>query len=136
MFDLKSLAIKESAVVHLKNPFTDEPLFVNDKGELDELGKNPVTVTIASTGSRQYRLAINAMINRSNKRGNKKPSAEEQKQEGIELLVACCLDSENLSYDGEPVKSDSQFRAMLSDDTISFIKQQIDEALGTIELFK
>jgi hypothetical protein len=136
MFDVKSLAIKESTVLHLKNPFTDAPLFVNDKGELDELGKNPVTVTVASTGSRQYRVAVNAMINRGIKRGNKKLTAEEQKAEGIELLVACCLDSENLSYDGEPVKSDAQFRAMLADDSISFIKQQIDEALGTIELFK
>jgi hypothetical protein len=136
MFDVKALAIKESTVLHLKNPFTDELLFVNDKGELDAKGNNPVTVTIASTGSREYRLAVNAMINRGIKRGNKKLNADEQKAEGIELLVACCLDSENLSYEGEPVKTDAQFRAMLSDDSISFIKSQIDEALGTIELFK
>lgn len=136
MFDVKALAIKESTVLHLKNPFTDELLFVNDKGELDAKGNNPVTVTIASTGSREYRLAVNAMINRGIKRGNKKLNADEQKAEGIELLVACCLDSENLSYEGEAVKTDAQFRAMLSDDSISFIKSQIDEALGTIELFK
>jgi hypothetical protein len=136
MFDVKSLAIKESTVLHLKNPFTDDFLFVNDKGELDAKGKNPVTVTVASKGSREYRIAVNAMINRSIKRGNKKLNAEEQKAEGIELLVACCLDSENLSYDGEPVKTDAQFRAMLNDDSIGFIKEQIDEALGTIELFK
>ena len=136
MFDVKSLAIKESTVLHLKNPFTEDLLFVNDKGELDAKGKNPVTVTLASTGSREYRIAVNAMINRSIKRGNKKLNAEEQKAEGIELLVAVCLDSENLAYNNEPVKSDSQFRAMLGDDAISFIKQQIDEALGTIELFK
>ncbi len=136
MFDVKSLAIKESTVLHLKNPFTEDPLFVNDKGELDAKGKHPVTVTVASTGSREYRIAVNAMINRGIKRGNKKLNAEEQKAEGIELLVACCLDSENLTYEGQPVKSDATFRAMLGDDTISFIKQQIDEALGTIELFK
>jgi hypothetical protein len=136
MFDVKSLAIKESTVLHLTNPFTEEKLYVNDKGELDTKGKNPVTVTIASTGSREYRLAVNAMINRGIKRGNKKLNAEEQKAEGIELLVACCLDSSNLSYDGEPVKTDAQFRAMLADDSISFIKAQIDEALGTLDLFK
>lgn len=130
MFDVKSLAIKESTVLHLKNPFTEELLFADDAGKL------PVTVTIASTSSREYRLAVNAMINRGNKRGNKKLTAEEQKAEGIELLVACCLDSANLQYDGEPVKTDAQFRAMLSDDSISFIKQQIDEALGTLDLFK
>jgi hypothetical protein len=136
MFDVKALAIKESTVLHLKNPFTDELLFVNDKGELDAKGKNPVTVTLASTGSREYRLAVNAMINRGIKRGKKQLNAEEQKAEGIELLVACCLDSENLSYDGEPVKTDAQFRAMLADDTVSFIKSQIDEALGDVTNFK
>lgn len=136
MFDVKALAIKESTVLHLTNPFTDEKLFVNDKGELDAKGKNPVTVTVASKGSREYRLAVNALINRGIKRGNKKLTAEQQRDEGIELLVACCLDSENLSYDGEDVKTDAQFRAMLADDSVSFIKDQIDEALGTIELFK
>lgn len=136
MFDVKALAIKESTVLHLINPFTEEKLYVNDKGELDAKGKNPVTVTVASKGSREYRVAVNAMINRSNKRGNKKLSAEEQRAEGIELLVACCLDSENLSYDGDVVKTDAQFRALLSDDSVGFIKDQIDEALGAIELFK
>lgn len=136
MFDVKSLAIKESTVLHLVNPFTDEKLYVNDKGDIDPKGKNPVTVTIASQGSREYRLAVNAMINRSIKRGKKQLNAEEQKAEGIELLVAVCLDSENLSYDGEPVKTDAQFRAMLGDDKIAFIKNQIDEAVGDIGLFK
>jgi hypothetical protein len=46
------------------------------------------------------------------------------------------LDSDNLSYDGEPVKTDAQFRAMLSDDSLGFIKQQIDETLGDIGVFK
>jgi len=136
MFDVKSLAIKESTVLHLKNPFTQEELYVNDKGELDPKGKNPVTVTVASQGSREYRLALNAMINRENKRGKKVKSAEELRAENIELLVAICLDSDNLSYDGEPVKTDAQFRALLSDDSLGFIKTQIDETLGDISLFK
>lgn len=136
MFDVKALAVKDSAVVHLVNPFTQEPLFVNDKGELDPKGKHAVTITVAGQGSREYRLAVNAMINRDIKRGNKKKTAEDSRAEGIELLVACCLDSENLVYEGEPVKTDAQFRAMLGDDSLGFIKQQVDEALGTIELFK
>lgn len=130
MFDVKSLAIKDSTVIHLVNPFTQEPIFADDKGKM------PVTITVASQGSREYRLAVNAMINRDIKRGNKKKTAEESRAEGVELLVAICLDSENLSYDGEPVKSDAQFRALLSDDKLGFIKNQIDETLGNVESFK
>jgi hypothetical protein len=130
MFDVKSLAIKDSTVIQLINPFTQEPLFA------DAEGKKPVTITVASQGSREYRLAVNAMINRDIKRGNKKKTAEESRAEGVELLVAICLDSENLMYDGEPVKSDAQFRALLSDDKLGFIKTQIDETLGNVESFK
>jgi hypothetical protein len=129
MFDAKSLSIKESTVIHLTHPATGEKLYADDKN------KEPVTVTVASTSSRDYRVAVNAMHNRAIKRGNKKLTAEQQKEESIELLVACCLDSENLSVGGEPVKTDAAFRELLADDHLSWIKQQIDEALGTVELF-
>lgn len=129
MFDAKSLSISESAIIHLTHPATGEKLYA------DEKQKQPVTVTVASTSSREYRLAVNAMHNRAIKRGNKKLTAEQQKEESVELLVACCLDSENLAVGGEAVKTDAGFRELLGDDALSWIKQQIDEALGTVELF-
>ncbi len=128
-FDLSALAIQESTVVHLTHPATDEKLYA------DEARTQPVTVTVASTSSRAYRQAVNAMNNRTLKRGNKKPSAETQKEEGIELLTACCISSENLVLNGESVDSSADFRALLSNDSYSWIKAQIDEALGNVELF-
>ncbi len=75
------------------------------------------------------------MQNRMIKRGNKKPTPEQQREEGIELLTAVCFSAENLNYKGEAVKTEAQFRELLSDDKMSWVKGQIDEALGNVELF-
>lgn len=128
-FDLSALAIVESTVVHLTHPATDEKLY------FDEARTQPVTITVASTSSRAYRQAVNAMNNRTLKRGSKKPSSETQREEGIELLTACCLSAENLVLNGSPVKTEADFRALLANDSYSWIKGQIDEALGNVELF-
>jgi hypothetical protein len=128
-FDIASLAIQESTVLHLTHPATGEKLYA-DKAE-----KNAITVTIASTSSRAYRQAVNAMHNRSLKRGNKKATAEQQKEEGIELLTSCCVSADNLVYNGAAVKTEADFRALLSDDKMSWVKNQIDETLGNVELF-
>ncbi len=128
-FDISSLAIQESTVLHLTHPATGEKLYT------DKDNKKAITITIASTSSRAYRQAVTAMHNRTIKRGKKLATAEQQKEEGIELLVAVCVTSDNLDYKGAPVKTESDFRALLSDDKLSWIKNQVDEALGDVELF-
>lgn len=129
MFDIDTLAIQDSTVVTLTHPVSGETLYV------DKDNKEAITITVASTSSRAYRTAVNAMNNRSLKRGNKKATAQEQREEGIALLTACCVTSENLKYKGSLVKDEADFRALLSDDKFSWIKNQVDEALGNVENF-
>ena len=129
MFDINSLAIQDSTVLHLTHPASGDKLFA-DKAE-----KQAITVTLASTSSRAYRSAVNAMHNRTIKRGSKKLTAEQQKEEGVELLVACCISSDNLVFNGSAVKSEAEFRTLLTDDKMSWVKHQIDEALGNVENF-
>lgn len=134
--DISSLSIQESTVVQLTHPANGELLYVdkNDKLTTEKTDK-PVTITVLSTASRAYRRAVTAMQNRTLKRGAKKVTAEMQKEEGVELLVAVCETSDNLEYKGSPVKDEADFRALLSDDKMSWIKTQVDEALGNVELF-
>lgn len=129
MFDINSLAIQESTVLHVTHPATGEKLFA------DKADKQAITITVASTSSKAYRSAVNAMHNRTIKRGNKKLTAEQQKEEGVELLVACCISSDNLTYNGASVKTEADFRALLSDDKMSWLKGQVDEALSNVENF-
>jgi hypothetical protein len=129
MFDVKSLAIRDTFVLHLKHPVTEDNLYA------DEAKKQPITITLSSTASKAYRKFVNAMHERAIKRGVKKQSAEEKRAEGVELLVAVCISSENLVYNKQPVQTEADFRALLSDDTVSWIKEQVDNALGDKELF-
>lgn len=136
MFDINSLAIQESTVLHVAHPANGEKLYIDADGNmtLDKTDK-PITITVASTSSKAYRGAVNAMHNRTIKRGNKKLTAEQQKEEGVELLVACCISAANLTYNGEKVKTEADFRDLLSDDKMSWLKAQVDEALSNVENF-
>lgn len=136
--DITSLSIVESTTLHLAHPVNGEKLYVDAKNKLTtSVTDKPVTITVASTSSREYRSAITAMQNRKIKRERegKKMTAEIQREEGLALLTAVCLDADNLDYKGSLVKTEADFRALLSDDGLSWIKGQIDETVGAIELF-
>ena len=124
MFNLDSLSLKDSVSYHVRHPVTDELLYGSDG--LD----NPVEIELYGTSSKTYRIAISAMQNRALKRGKKQATAENLKEEGIELLVACSVKANNLSYAGNPIKDEVAFRALYSDPAFSWLKDQVDAALG------
>jgi hypothetical protein len=129
MFDLNTLAIKDSTTLQLKHPVTEELLFA------DAEQTQPVTIDLWSQSSKQYRAAVNAMQNRQLKRGKKQPTAEAQREEGVALLVACSKSAANLSIDGEALDNADAFRKLYSIDAYGWVKTQVDEALGSVELF-
>lgn len=129
-FDLSTLATKDTTVLHLRHPVSDELLYA------DEAKKKPVTITLFGSSSSQYRNAINAMQNRQLKRGSKKSTAEVMREEGTELLVACSDTSSNLELrKGVPVDNDAAFRELYSDPKFGWLKDQVDEAVGSIANF-
>lgn len=129
MFDLNTLAIKDSLDLHLKHPVTEELLYA------DAEKTQPVTITLWSTSSKPYRAAINAMQNRALKRGNKTQTAEQVRDEGTNLLAACSQSSKNLAYNGESVNDTETFRQLYNDDKFSWLKGQVDSALGDVSNF-
>lgn len=130
MFDLSTLATKDTTELHLRHPVTEELLYA------DEAKKKPVTITLYGSSSKQYRNAVNAMQNRQLKRGKKQLTAEQMREEGIALLVACSDKATNLELrKGVPVDSDAAFRELYSDDKFGWLKDQVDEAVGTVANF-
>jgi len=132
MFDLTTLALKDTFDLQLRHPVSGEPLFADGEGK-----QKPVTITLYGTSSKQYRNAVTAMQNRQLKRTAKKEkvSAEVMREEGIELLVACVAGAQNLGIGGSAVKDESGFRTVFSDPKLSWIKDQVDEALGDTSNF-
>ena len=126
-FNLDSLALVETANIALRHPSTGEAL-VDEKG-------NAVTIDIYGTSSKQYRDAILRMQQRALRRGKKTPTPAELKDEGVELLVAVSDKINNLEYKQAPVNTAEAFRALYNDHAFSWLKDQVDEALGTVDSF-
>lgn len=126
MFDINTLAAKDSVSLQLKHPVSDELLFDGDK---------PVEAVLWGTSSKVYRSAVNAMQNRALKRGKKPATPEVMREEGVELLTACTQRFENLALDGSPLDNADTIRALYKDDRYAWVKSQVDEALGDIANF-
>ena len=131
MFDLNTLALNDTFTLQLSHPVTGDKLFA-DKEETQ-----PVSITLYGTSSKQYRNAVAGMQNRQLRRTAKKEkaTAEVMREESVSLLVACAAGSNNLAYEGQAVVTDTNFRALFSDARFSWIKDQVDEALGDISNF-
>jgi hypothetical protein len=59
-----------------------------------------------------------------------KASAEVMREEAVELLVACSAGSKNLTLAGKEVSSEEDFRKLYSDSAYSWLREQVDAALG------
>jgi hypothetical protein len=126
-FNLNSLALRDTTALKLRHPVTDEVL-ADDEG-------NEVIVHLYGPASKQYRNTIAAMQNRAIKRGGKKATAQELRDEAINLLVACSDRIDNLEYNGKPVDTEAAFRTLYSDPSMEWIKGQVDAALGDVAAF-
>lgn len=120
---VSGLALKDTYELQLKNPATEELLF-------DDEGK-AVTITLYGKSSKQYRNAVTAMQNRELRRKFKKDSAtaEQIQDESTGLLVACSATS-TLEIDGVAVNDKDSFKQLYTDARFSWIRDQVDEALG------
>lgn len=131
--DINNLALSsDTSFLHLKHPLTDEPL-VDGK---DEDGKDKkVGIHLYGSASKQYRDAIRAMQNRQIKRGNKKATAAEITEEGVTLLVAVSDTADNLVVDGQKIGSPGSFRDLYENPKFSWLREQVDAAVGDISNF-
>lgn len=131
MFNIESLSLSETTELQLRHPATDELLFA------DEAQTKPIAILVYGKGSKKYRNAILAVQNRHLKRSKtkEKVSAEQLREEGIDLLVACSDKAINFDYKGAPVDSAAAFRELYNDPAFDWIKDQVDAGLGDVENF-
>ena len=125
MFDLNTLAVKNTLVVELRNPETDE-VIKDSKG-------NVSSIELYSQGSKEYRSALNKLLNVSLKRGKKTPSAESFREEQTDLLVAITVDVKNISIGGSAITKEN-VRELYENTSLFWIRDQVDAATQDISL--
>lgn len=126
--NLGTLSTKGQATLHLEHPDTGVKLF-------DE-NNNPVEIVVYGKSSKQYRNAFTAMQDRHIQRGKKKPSAALYHQEAVELLVACSIRANNMVLaDGSPIDTPEAFTKLYNDDSLEWVKDQVDNFLGDTASF-
>lgn len=128
MFDIKSLAVKETNDLHLRN--ADDELLYDAEGK-------PITITLYGPGSKVYARAQaasqNRMIDKLKKKGKTDQTAEEKAQEQAEFLAACTVSFNNFAYGG--MSDPEQFKAAYADQSIGFIAEQVGKHINDWSVF-
>lgn len=133
-FELNSLALNDQAVVQLRHPITDVPLFAPvGKGEDPE--SKPVQITVFGSASQAYRRAVDNMMKKAAKRGKREATPEEMREQSVEFLTALSVKIDNMVVDGEEVASPEAFRKFYADPRFEWCRTQINEAIGDTASF-
>lgn len=122
MFDISTLAVKETAIVELESP-DGEPL-TNDAGE-------PITITVYGPGSKKYQKAQsvrNRAILDHVRKGGKKMKDDEQRELDADFLATCTAAFNGFRY--KDLDGYDMFRAAYLDASIGFIAEQVNKAIG------
>jgi hypothetical protein len=122
MFDISTLAVKETAVVDLESP--DGERLLDDAG-------NPITITVYGPGSRQYQKAQsvrNRAILEYVRKGGKKMKDDEQRELDADFLATCTASFNGFTY--KDFTGYEMFKAAYLDASIGFISEQVNKAIG------
>lgn len=130
MFDLNSLAINKTTFdLQLRHPTTDEPLFA------DKEDTKPLIITVFGPSSKEHRQATAAIQSKHLRRGTKKASLNELKEDSVEFLAACTEGSKNFVVEGKEPKTLADFKELYSNASYDWIRKQVDEAIGDVANF-
>lgn len=127
MFNINTLAARDTFVLEIRHPESGEIL-------RDDEGKT-VSIELYGSASSIYRNAINAMNNRLTKTKRSKPTAEQMREESTLLLVACTAKMNNLGDESGVIKTKEQVKDLYEKDSMLWLRQQVDEAIGDIGNF-
>lgn len=133
-FELNTLALEEQTTLHLLHPATQMPLYAKDKKGAEDESK-PVEIVLKGSASQAYARAVDAMMKKSAKRGNRAATPAEAREQNTEFLVALSVVANNLTLDGENVDNPDVFRKLYSDSRYDWIKEQINNTINSTESF-
>lgn len=121
--DLAKLNVKASAeqgaTLHLRDPFTGEELFNDDK--------SPMTISLLGKDSEPYRRITRANANKSLNKGRVKLTVEKFEQDGVDLLAAVTT-GWHIQFGQTMLEfSTAKAKELYSDPEYKWVQEQVDE---------
>lgn len=124
MFDITQLATSDTGFLHLKDPSTEEPIFV---GEGD--AQLPVGITLHAPGSPAYVTAESKRTNRALVRSKRKVdlTADLLRSDQVQFFTDITVSFDQLSYPpAEGATGEKLFNALYSDRRYGWIVDQVN----------
>lgn len=119
-FNINKLKVSDTAVLHLKNPATDEALYA------DEKEKQPVTIEVYSKGSKAYRNALAEVSRKAVQRKGKQQSLETSMEDNVNFLATISKVAANMDMDGVAIDSAESFKKLYATPELFWIRDQVD----------
>lgn len=120
MFEISSLAVKETTDIHLHG--ADDELLYDEAGQ-------PITITVNGPGTKAYakaQQAKNKVLMEYMRKGKNK--ADTTLADTAEFLARVTVSFNNFQYKG--LSGYEQFKACYLDASIGFIAEQVNKELG------
>jgi len=127
-FNLKSLQLADTTIVHLKN--ADGSYLYADEAE-----KEPLEVEVFGRSSKQMRNYLIAAEKKKAKRGKRTATPEEAQEDNAEFFAAITKSVKNFDLGDGPLTTQDDFKKMYLDPALYFVVDQISETLGDSEVF-
>ncbi len=119
--NIKSITLGHLSTLHLRHPGTDAALYNDDK--------TPMTITLVGEHSEEYKAVTRRWQNEVLRKPNRKLTAEQVEERGIDLLVACTKGWQIQGEEGLMPFSPDAARDLYSDRTLGWIKSQVESHL-------
>lgn len=126
-----NLQLQDTAVLHLRNPATDEPLYA------DEAETKPLEIELYGKSSKVHRNWLTSALRKSEaeQKSKKKKTADELLADNAKFFATMTKAIRNFDLDGRVLDNKEAFEALYSDTRLLWIGEQVAEALGDVEGF-
>lgn len=124
-FNIKQLAVKDTAILHLVDPTTSEPLYADDKKTL------PLTIEVCGKASKESRSALAALSRKHVARKGKEASFEDNVSDNNKYLAQLSKEASNFDMgDGVSIDTFEKFVELYNTDSLYWIRSQVSDFLG------
>lgn len=129
--DITKKAVAETSILHLRS--ADDVLLYDDGADGKPDHSKPVTIELYGPGSKPYNAAkskaANKMLEKLRRKSKVELTAEEQDEQQMEQLIACTIRFNHIEHPSGAT-GENLFRAVYSDPTLGFIRDQVQAHIG------